>query len=61
MDAKVGDWIVAPRIGKPIEVNALWYNALRTVEGLGPVVPIDTRACGSLAHHARAGLARFFE
>ncbi len=29
MDAKVGDWVVTPRIGKPIEINALWYNALR--------------------------------
>ena len=27
MDAKVGDWVVTPRIGKPVEVNALWYNA----------------------------------
>ena len=31
MDAKVGDRVITPRIGKPIEVNALWYNALRTV------------------------------
>ena len=31
MDAKVGDWVVTPRIGKPVEINALWYNALRTV------------------------------
>jgi predicted glycogen debranching enzyme len=29
MDAKVGDWVVTPRIGKPVEVNALWYHALR--------------------------------
>jgi 4-alpha-glucanotransferase len=29
MDAKVGDWAVTPRIGKPVEINALWYNALR--------------------------------
>ncbi|MEN9519816.1 MAG: hypothetical protein RLZZ381_2404, partial [Cyanobacteriota bacterium] len=29
MDAKVNDWVVTPRIGKPIEINALWYNALR--------------------------------
>ncbi|HKB15685.1 MAG TPA: amylo-alpha-1,6-glucosidase, partial [Planctomycetota bacterium] len=29
MDAKVGDWIVTPRIGKPVEVQALWLNALR--------------------------------
>ncbi|MFL5759639.1 MAG: amylo-alpha-1,6-glucosidase [Thermomicrobiales bacterium] len=31
MDAKVGDWVVTPRIGKPVEINALWYNVLRTV------------------------------
>jgi len=31
MDAKVGDWVVTPRIGKPVEVNALWYNALRSM------------------------------
>jgi predicted glycogen debranching enzyme len=31
MDAKVGDWVVTPRIGKPVEINALWYNALRAI------------------------------
>jgi glycogen debranching enzyme len=31
MDAKVGDYVVTPRIGKPVEINALWYNALRTL------------------------------
>jgi predicted glycogen debranching enzyme len=30
MDAKVGDHVVTPRIGKPVEINALWFNALRT-------------------------------
>jgi predicted glycogen debranching enzyme len=29
MDAKVGDWVVTPRIGKPVEIQALWINALR--------------------------------
>lgn len=29
MDAKVGDWVVTPRIGKPVEVEALWLNALQ--------------------------------
>ncbi len=29
MDAKAGDWVVAPRIGKPVEIQALWINALR--------------------------------
>ena len=28
MDAKVEDWVVTPRRGKPVEINALWYNAL---------------------------------
>ena len=29
MDAKCGDWVVTPRIGKPVEINALWHNVLR--------------------------------
>jgi predicted glycogen debranching enzyme len=28
MDAKVGDWVITPRAGKPVELNALWYNAV---------------------------------
>jgi glycogen debranching enzyme len=28
MDAKIGDWVVTPRTGKPVEINALWFNAL---------------------------------
>jgi len=34
MDAKVGDWVVTPRHGKPVEINALWINALRVLEWL---------------------------
>lgn len=29
MDAKVGDWVITPRVGKPVELNALWYNAVK--------------------------------
>jgi predicted glycogen debranching enzyme len=32
MDAKVGDWVVTPRIGKPVEIQALWLNALRIAD-----------------------------
>jgi len=32
MDAKVDDWVVTPRRGKAVEINALWYNALRLME-----------------------------
>ena len=34
MDAKIGDWVVTPRYGKPVEIQALWYNALRVMEDL---------------------------
>ena len=34
MDAKIGDWVVTPRRGKPVEIQALWYNALRILEDL---------------------------
>ena len=36
MDAKVGDWIVTPRVGKPVEVQALWINALRIAGARNP-------------------------
>jgi predicted glycogen debranching enzyme len=34
MDAKIGDWVVTPRTGKAVEIQALWYNALRTMADL---------------------------
>ena len=34
MDAKVDNWVVTPRIGKPVEINALWYNALKIMDKL---------------------------
>jgi predicted glycogen debranching enzyme len=34
MDAKVDGWVVTPRTGKPVEINALWYNALRVMDKL---------------------------
>lgn len=34
MDAKIGDWVVTPRAGRPVELNALWYNALRVTAEL---------------------------
>jgi predicted glycogen debranching enzyme len=45
MDAKVGDWVVTPRRGKAVEINALWYNALRLLEGWVREEPAS-------AHHA---------
>lgn len=34
MDVRVGEWVVTPRHGKPVEINALWYNALKVMEQL---------------------------
>ena len=34
MDARIGDWVVTPRSGKPVEIQALWFNALKIMEDL---------------------------
>nr|MBF6591489.1 glycogen debranching enzyme N-terminal domain-containing protein [Ktedonobacterales bacterium] len=44
MDARVGEWVVTPRIGKVVEINALWYNALRTLADF-LAARGDTAAC----------------
>jgi len=58
MDAKVGDWVVTPRIGKPVEINALWYNALRIMSAFAKllVMPDDFKV---LAEAAKRSFARF--
>ena len=63
MDAKIGDWVVTPRSGKPVEIQALWYNALRIAadltrrEGQGPQADSFDR----LAARAQASfLAQFW-
>jgi predicted glycogen debranching enzyme len=38
MDAKVGDWVVTPRIGKPVEINALWYRALVVMQSFAALL-----------------------
>ena len=61
MDAKVGDWVVTPRIGKPVEINALWYNALRTLAGLLASRQDPAAATyDALADRARASFRRRF-
>lgn len=44
MDARVGNWVVTPRQGKPVEVNALWYNALRIYAHLTGLAGDDEQA-----------------
>jgi predicted glycogen debranching enzyme len=60
MDAKVGDWVVTPRIGKPVEVNALWYNALRTIANLARRVGKPHQEYEAIADRALARFSRFW-
>jgi predicted glycogen debranching enzyme len=60
MDAKVDDWVVTPRIGKPVEVNALWYNALCTMAEFTRLLGEPAERYEALAKQARAGFARFW-
>ncbi len=61
MDAKVGDWVVTPRMGKPIEVNALWYNALRTMAQLSRLVGKPHQEYEAIADRALARFSRFWD
>jgi predicted glycogen debranching enzyme len=58
MDAKVGDWVVTPRRGKAVELNALWFNALRLLEGWERALEGEERARW-LAEHAERARASF--
>jgi len=62
MDAKVGDWVVTPRTGKPVEINALWHNALCVTADLaGRAGQADLAAdCRERAAQATESFMRLF-
>jgi predicted glycogen debranching enzyme len=60
MDVKIGDWVVTPRIGKPVEVNALWYNALRTLANFALLIGKPYKKYDTMAQLAAAGFSRFW-
>ncbi|MGB3532730.1 MAG: amylo-alpha-1,6-glucosidase [Microcoleaceae cyanobacterium] len=60
MDAKVGDWVVTPRTGKPIEVNALWYNALRLMIRFAQHLRKPTAEYETLAQKTVTGFQRYW-
>jgi predicted glycogen debranching enzyme len=62
MDAKVGDWVVTPRIGKPVEIQALWHNALRSMEEFATRFGDQANAerFGSMAARAKESFNRQF-
>lgn len=60
MDAKVNDWVVTPRIGKPIEVNALWYNALVIMQQFAQSLGKPAQKYGQMAAKTARGFQRFW-
>ena len=62
MDAKHGDQVFTPRIGKPVEINALWLNALEVGARLAGRVrnTAEKRFCQDLLKRAGAGFSRFW-
>lgn len=59
MDAKVGDWVVTPRIGKPVEINALWYNALNHMSHFATLLEQDPEPYDALAEQVQKSFSRF--
>ncbi len=53
MDVRVGDWVATPRHGCPVEINALWYNALKVMELLADRFGDDSRYYADMADHTR--------
>src|SRR5690242_13342170 len=60
MDAKVGDRPVTPRGGKPVEVNALWYNALRVMAQFAAELGRSGAEYTRLAERVKKSFARFW-
>ncbi len=60
MDAKADDWVVTPRIGKPVEINALWYNALRVMADFAVELGFDPSQYSSLAERVNDAFGRFW-
>ena len=60
MDVRVGDWVATPRHGKPVEINALWYNALKIIEQLASKYGEDTAEYAALSERVKASFCEKF-
>ena len=60
MDAKIGDWVVTPRIGKPIELSALWYNAIQAMASFARKLGKPHYEYDRLGDRTAAGFTRFW-
>jgi len=60
MDAKVGDWVVTPRTGKAVEINALWINALENMAQFAVALGSPANGYEQLAASAKSSFAKFW-
>ncbi|MBD5136560.1 MAG: glycogen debranching protein [Lachnospiraceae bacterium] len=60
MDVRVGEWVVTPRHGKPVEINALWYNALKVMEELSERFGESGTEYGELAEKSKESFRKKF-
>jgi predicted glycogen debranching enzyme len=60
MDAKIDNWVVTSRIGKPVEINALWYNALCIMADFARLLGEEAAEYESLIKKVKQGFARFW-
>jgi predicted glycogen debranching enzyme len=60
MDAKVDDWVVTPRTGKPVEINALWYNALCLMADFARHLEVPADLYSDMAGRAAESFQRFW-
>jgi len=60
MDAKIGDWVVTPRTGKAVEINALWVNALESMGGFASVLNKSSEAYDTLSRKAKESFQKFW-
>jgi predicted glycogen debranching enzyme len=60
MDAKIGDWVVTPRTGKPVEINTLWINALETMAQFAGLLNKSADNYSRLAAQAKNSFQKFW-
>ncbi len=60
MDARAGDWVVTPRTGKPVEVNALWINALETIAEFARLLARPSGGYEKLSVKAQKNFQKFW-
>ncbi|MEW6250194.1 MAG: amylo-alpha-1,6-glucosidase [Planctomycetota bacterium] len=60
MDAKIGDHVITPRTGKPVELSALWYDAIRNMARLAALLGHPGQEYADLAEVTRASFERFW-